>query len=170
MLTGRPGVGKTTALRRLAAGLGGRRVSGFYTEEIRHRGERRGFRAVTFGGRQATMAHVTVRGGARVGKYGVDVPVVDHLARTTLAAPGAVEVYLVDEIGKMECLSSAFVAAVRGLLDRPGPPVAATVALCGGGLIAEVKGRPDAECWEVTRANRDEIAARALAWLQARLT
>ncbi len=165
LLTGSPGVGKTTALRTVAAGLGRRRLSGFYTEEIRHRGERRGFRAVTFDGRTATMAHVSVRSPARVGKYGVDVAVVDELARSALAPGG--DVYLVDEIGKMECLSQEFVAAMRALLDA-GPPVVATVALRGDGLIAEVKRRPDVETWEVTRANRDDIPRRVRGWLGAR--
>jgi nucleoside-triphosphatase len=167
LLTGSPGVGKTTALRKVVAGLGRRRLSGFYTEEIRRRGERRGFRAVTFDGQAATMAHVSVRGPARVGKYGVDVGVVDELARSALAPGG--DVYLVDEIGKMECLSREFVAAMRALLDT-GSPVVATVALRGEGLIAEVKRRPDVETWEVTRANRDDVPERVLGWLQDRLT
>jgi len=41
-LTGVPGVGKTTLLRRVAAALVGRRPSGFTTEEIRTAGERVG--------------------------------------------------------------------------------------------------------------------------------
>jgi nucleoside-triphosphatase len=168
LLTGSPGVGKTTALRKVAAGLGRRRLRGFYTEEIRHRGQRQGFRAVTFDGRAATMAHVSVPGSARVGKYGVDVAVVDDLARSTLAVDRDTQVYLVDEIGKMECLSREFVAAMRALLDA-GHPVVATVGLRGAGLIAEVKRRPDAETWAVTHANRTEIPERALGWLKDRL-
>ncbi len=167
LLTGPPGVGKTTALRRVAAGLQGRAISGFYTEELREGGQRRGFRAVTFDGRQATMAHVKIAGRARVSKYGVDVGIVDALAGSTLGLDRGAEVYLVDEIGKMECLSPCFVAAMRALLDARRPTVA-TVALRGSGLIAEVKRRPDAECWSLSRANRDEIPPRALAWLAAR--
>ncbi|MBI2218916.1 MAG: hypothetical protein HYU51_16645 [Candidatus Rokubacteria bacterium] len=48
----------------------------------------------------------------------------------------------VDEIGKMECLSRAFVEAVRALLDT-AMPVVATVAARGGGFIEEVKRRRD---------------------------
>lgn len=40
LITGRPGVGKTTLIRRLAETLGDR-AGGFYTEEIREAGERR---------------------------------------------------------------------------------------------------------------------------------
>ncbi|MFZ1060598.1 MAG: nucleoside-triphosphatase, partial [Candidatus Rokuibacteriota bacterium] len=44
LITGNPGSGKTTVIRRVAAALSGRRLGGFYTEEIRVGGERRGFR------------------------------------------------------------------------------------------------------------------------------
>lgn len=166
LLTGQPGAGKTTVVRAVAAALGDRRVGGFYTAEIRVRGERRGFRAVTFDGHEAVMAHVEVRGPHRVGKYGVDVGVVDALADSLRPAPG-LEAVLVDEIGRMECLSSRFVAAMRMLLEAPTPLIA-TVAQRGGGFIAEVKDRADVEIWHVTRATRDALPARVRAWLEAR--
>ena len=43
LLTGRPGVGKTTLLRKIAAGLSGLSIGGFFTQEIRERGSRMGF-------------------------------------------------------------------------------------------------------------------------------
>jgi nucleoside-triphosphatase len=113
------------------------------------------------------MAHVAIRSRARVSKYGVDVSVVDDLARAVLA-PGGADAYLVDEVGKMECLSPRFVSSMEDLLDS-GPAVVATVALRGTGLIAAVKQRPDAECWQLTLANRDDVPDRALAWLSSRL-
>jgi len=161
-------VGKTTALRAVAGRLKRRRLGGFYTEEIREAGVRRGFRAVALDGRDFTMAHVGIRGRSQVGKYGVDVSVVDDLARTTLD-PRDAHVYLVDEIGKMECLSPRFVAAMRALLDA-GRPVVATVAQRGEGFIAEVKRRPDVECWQVTTTNREGIPERVVQWLKPRLT
>jgi nucleoside-triphosphatase len=76
-------------------------------------------------------------------------------------------VYLVDEIGKMECLSDRFIAAVRILLSGHTPMIA-TIGARGGGFIAEVKRRTECELWEVTHANRDELPARILAWLAER--
>lgn len=73
LLTGVPGVGKTTVLRKAADGLSDRRLAGFYTEEIRSDGERRGFRMVCFDGREGVMARTEFPGPHRVGKYGVDV-------------------------------------------------------------------------------------------------
>lgn len=167
LLTGVPGAGKTTVLRKLAAALAGRQLGGFYTEEIRVAGERRGFRAVTFDGAEALMAHVDFRGPHRVGKYGVDVAVIDRLAGSALTARPTVDVYLVDEIGKMECLSRTFVATMRALLDSRAP-VVATIARGGEDFMREVKQRPDAELWEVTRGNRDALPGRVEAWLAER--
>jgi nucleoside-triphosphatase len=84
-----------------------------------------------------------------------------------LVLDNAVAVYLVDEIGKMECLSVRFIAAMRALLKSPMTLVA-TVALKGSGFIAEIKQRKDSLLWEVTRENRDGFPARILAWLDRR--
>ncbi len=159
LITGAPGSGKTTVIHTVAAALGGHPIGGFYTEEIRVGGERRGFRLVTFDGRERVMAHVDFRGPRRVGRHGVDLAVVDEAAEAALTA-GKADVYLVDEIGKMECLSPRFVEAMRALLASAAT-VVATVAWRGQGFIAEVKQRKGAELWEVTRANRDELPARA---------
>lgn len=172
LLTGRPGVGKTTVVRRVVERLRpiGWRLAGFHTEEIREGRERKGFRAVTMGGDEVTIAHADIGGMPKVGKYTVDVPALDEVAEATLGhdAEGA-DVVIIDEIGKMECLSSAFLDTTTDLLDEPVPLVA-TVSRNGRGLISEVKNRPDARLVEVTRANRDELPERIIAWLETRRT
>lgn len=177
LLTGRPGVGKTTALRQVAGELEGLRIGGFYTEEVREGGRRVGFRGVPFRGRDAggpapararTIAHVEIGGSPRVSRYGVDVEAIDELARRSLGREGEADVHLLDEIGKMECLSKVFVARVRDLLEGEGPLVA-TIGRGGAGLIRETKERPGAVLWTVTPGNRDAIPGRVLAWLGERL-
>jgi nucleoside-triphosphatase len=137
LLTGAPGIGKTTVIGRVAERLKGRKLGGFYTKEIREGGERRGFQLVGFEGTGRVIAHIGFPKTHRVGKYGVDVGGI-HEATDLLADDPAVQVYLVDEIGKMECLSERFVTAIRTLLIGP-KPVVATIALRGGGFIAEAK-------------------------------
>ena len=149
----------------MAESLPRARLGGFVTEEIRVRGERLGFALETFDGRRSTLAHVERDGPPRVGKYGVDVDTLEAVARSALAVRRGVALYLIDEIGKMECLSPAFVEATRVLLDA-GVSLVATVGQRGGGFIAEVKRRPDVTLWEITRANRDAMPARVRDWIE----
>jgi len=167
LLTGPPGIGKTTVIRGLAERLKGYRLGGFYTAELRESGERRGFRLVGFGGEEAVIAHVERPGSPRVGKYGVNVAALERAA--ALLAPDAdVELVLLDEIGKMECLAPGLVAAIERLLDS-GRPLVATVAAKGPGLIASVKARPGVELLRVTRENRDALPEALYRRLQAEL-
>ncbi len=154
LLTGRPGVGKTTVIMRLAESLSHLPVAGFYTEEIREGGQRRGFSATTFSGQSTVLAHVNFKSRHRVGRYGVDVTAFEQLVQPELARPA--DLMLIDEIGKMECFSSSFVSAVRRLLDAD-TGVIATVALAGGGFIAEAKARSDVQILNVTRENRSDL-------------
>jgi nucleoside-triphosphatase len=166
LITGRPGIGKTTVIRRVADLLEDRRLRGFYTEEVREGGERRGFRLVGFDGTTRMIAHVDFPKSQRVGRYGVDADAIKEAA-ALLRPDSTAYVCLVDEIGKMECLSDDFVAAMRVLISGRAP-VVATVGARGGGFIAEVKRRPECELWQVTSANRDELPSRIRAWIAER--
>lgn len=163
LITGVPGSGKTTLVRKVAETLTGKRVGGFYTEEIREAGVRQGFRLVGFGGEQGVIAHVDFAQCERVSKYGVDVAAIDRLADVTLALSDDIDIYLVDEIGKMECMAPRFVSRMTALLGS-GKTVIATVAKKGGGLIAAAKTRADSELWELNRANRDALVAEVVKW------
>jgi nucleoside-triphosphatase len=167
LITGKPGIGKTTAIRRVADELEAKGLRGFYTEEIRQGGERSGFRLVSFEGTAHVIAHVDFPKRQRVGKYGVDVQAIDDAVPLLLPDSDA-RVYLVDEIGKMECLSERFVAAMRTLIAGR-TPIVATIGARGGGFIAEVKRRRECELWEITHANRDDMPGRILAWLADRV-
>lgn len=157
LLLGRPGVGKTTVIVRLVELLPHLQLTGFYTEEIREAGQRRGFRAVTLSGKTAMLAQVSCRSRVRVGRYGVDLTAFEELVLPELAHPA--DLMLIDEIGKMECFSPAFISAVRNLLNDFRPLVA-TIAQRGAGFITEAKTRPDVEILQVTRDNRDELPQR----------
>lgn len=163
-LTGAPGVGKTTLIKRLAEAVANCSLGGFYTEEIRRDGAREGFRLANFRGDTAVMAHVEFPKRYRVGRYGVNVAAIDAIAGAALSAALPVDLYLIDEVGKMECMSEVFVHALRALLNEP-TTVIGTISQAGGGLVAELKQRPGSTLWEVTRENRDGLPIDVLAWL-----
>jgi nucleoside-triphosphatase len=167
LLTGPPGVGKTTALRRAAEEFPGLQIRGFMTEEIREAGARVGFRIETFDGSEAVLAHVRIRSPHRVGRYGVDLAALDRVTASQLRGRRRGDVVLIDEIGKMETLSRNFVEAVESILDSPAILVA-TIGLRGGGFIEAVKRRPDVSLWSVSRANRDRIPAEIAEWVRRR--
>lgn len=158
LLTGPPGCGKTTAVRKIAERLDKRlRLAGFYTEEIRAAGRRVGFRWHRLDGRTGTLAHVKTKSPHRVSKYGVDLASFESGAVSVLDPEASdVDLFVIDEIGKMECFSEKFVDAIRRLL-KSDKSVLATVAQKGPGLIQQVKSCPGVELLHLTRENRDEV-------------
>ncbi len=156
LLTGRPGSGKTTLLLALARDLDPIRPQGFATVEIRESGDRIGFDLVSFSGEQRVLSRIGLPGGTRVGKYGVDVPGFEEfLSSNPLKSPSIV---LIDEIGKMECLSPLFREWILEVLDSPVPFVA-TIALKGTPFIEEIKAREDVCLLEIRADTRNEISS-----------
>ena len=159
LVTGRPGVGKTTLVEAVVASLPG--ATGFFTREMRERGARLGFSIHTLDGQTAVLAHVQLRTGPRVGRYRVDLGNLEAVAVPAIAPRPGVRLIVVDEIGRMECLSRRFCDAVREALDSP-TPLLATIAREGGGFIAEVRRRPDVTLLAVTPETREVLQARIL--------
>ena len=157
LLVGRPGAGKTTVMKRLAAALKGRPIDGFLTEELREAGERLGFWLSSLDGRQALLAHKQLEGGYRVGPYKVNVDVLEAMAVPIIQrGVGAASVLFLDELGKMELCSAAFQQAVHEAFDR-GPTVVASVGVAHVPFLASLKQRRDVELIPLTVSNREAV-------------
>ena len=154
LLTGKPGCGKTTVVMRALARMEVFNPVGFYTEEVRLDGQRIGFDIVTLDGRRATLARKSPAGVPRVGAYVVDVNGFEELALQALAVDAPL--YVVDEIGKMECLSRSFVDRTRALLCSRSRFLG-TVGLLADGFPAEVRKCPDYTVLSVTPESRDAL-------------
>lgn len=156
LLTGRPGVGKTTLIKKLLATVPGL-WGGFYTEELRGTGGRLGFEIITLDGQRAILAHADRRGPPRVGKYGVYVENVDAVAVPAVERAVAQADYVaIDEIGKMELLSDAFRAAVLLALQSP-KSVVGTILWQSHPWADALRRMPGVSVMTVTQANRETL-------------
>ena len=164
LLTGRPGIGKTTIVKHIAQTLGDR-AGGFYTEEIVGPGGRKGFRIITLDGQQGTLAHVDVHSRSKVGRYGVDVAGFERVGVAALRrAIKSAEIVIFDEICKMELFSSQFKSTVLKSLDSRKPLIA-TAMLESHPWVDALKRMPGVTAIEVTKQNREAMFQRAMQWL-----
>jgi nucleoside-triphosphatase len=168
LLTGRPGSGKTTAIRQVVAALGDR-ADGFYTREVRAAGRRSGFELVTLAGETALLAtqdpDVHFDRPAPFGRYRVNLHAIDALGVPALldALDGG-QVVVVDEIGPMEILSPRFRDAILRILDSQVAVVGAIV-LRPQPFADRVKAHPRVTVRTIATANRDDLPAQILAEL-----
>jgi nucleoside-triphosphatase len=161
LITGFPGVGKTTLIKNFSEALKRLYPVGFYTEEIREGGERKGFELISLEGKRGLLSHKEISSPYQVGQYKVDIKAFeDFLGSISFLNPFA-RLIIIDEIGKMECLSLAFEKILNGILDSE-KWVIGTIALKGSGLIAEVKRRKDIQLFEITKKNRDSLFSEIL--------
>ena len=169
LLSGEPGTGKTTIIKEVLS-KAYKSAGGFYTEEIRIQGARQGFKIITLDGKNAVLAHTSVRSPYRVSKYGVDIDSVDKVAVPALKqAIQSKDIVVLDEIGKMELFSSSFKDAVIEALES-GKKVLGTIMLAPHPWADKIKARQDVGIIKVTRLNRNEVVNQVLAWIGASLS
>jgi nucleoside-triphosphatase len=166
LVTGRPGCGKTTLIRRIVSSLAVR-AGGFYTDDFRSGGRREGFRLVTLDGREAVLAGVSISSPFRVSRYGVDVAALDEVGVPALeeAVDGA-DLVVVDEIGKMEMASERFRRVVERALDS-GVCLLGSIMLAPHPWADGIKSRPNVLVIGLTLENCGEVMERLSALLTA---
>jgi len=157
LVTGPPGSGKTTLIEKIVGRLGTPLI-GFLTREIRENGRRVGFSIETFDGRREILAHIEMESPFHVGRYGVKMETLESLAVPSLSANSPDILIVIDEIGKMECLSTSFTRAVQEALDSANP-VLATIAQNGDSFMEGIKLRRDVTLLTLTMKNRDLLPA-----------
>jgi nucleoside-triphosphatase len=156
LLTGRPGCGKTTLIKRVLNELT-LPAGGFYTQEIRKGSQRVGFKLVTLEGQEALLAHVDFETPQRVGRYGVDLSALDTIgAEAIRAAVCKRQIVVIDEIGPMEIRSATFCNVVTEALDSRAP-IFATITGRSLPFTDAIKKRSDLIIITVRPNNRDQL-------------
>jgi len=165
LLSGKPGAGKTTLIREAVARLT-ISAGGFYTEELRAGGVRQGFKIITLDGQETTLSHVNISSPPKVSKYGVDIINLEKVG--VVAIQQAIkdnDLVVIDEIGKMELLSSEFKEVVLKAIDS-GKKVLGTIMLSPHPFADRIKKHPQVKVIEVNRANHDQVLRQILSWLK----
>jgi nucleoside-triphosphatase len=161
LLTGSPGVGKTTVLLKVVESLKakGYGVGGMISREARSQGTRVGFEVSDLSSsRRGLLAHVNQPVGPQVGKYRVNLDDLNGIGAEAIAkAVENCDVIAIDEIGPMELFSEKFREAVQTAVSRGKVVVTIVHWKARDRLIEEVKKREDAEVFEVTRENRNRL-------------
>jgi nucleoside-triphosphatase THEP1 len=155
-ITGVPGVGKTTLLKKLAHDLSMLVIKGFYKEKIVEEDVTRGYRVVSFDYRDQILAHLFIEGPNKIDGFGINIEgfekfIIPQVENTTL-----VDLFIFDEIGRMECISQNFCSAFLKLLDAP-VPVIASYSHHSSFKIDDLKKRKDTTFMQMTSKNRDDI-------------
>lgn len=157
LVTGQPGVGKTTLLKKVIKDLK-LDAGGFYTQEVRKGGIRQGFQIVTLTGKRGTLASVNFKSPYRVGKYGVNLTDLEEVGGEAIQEALQKNRFLViDEIGKMELFSEKFISLLRKALESP-VSLLGVIKLRDNQLTAEIKSRPDTVVYFLDRQNFSQIA------------
>lgn len=160
LLTGSPGVGKTSIIKEVIDTLK-LNAGGFYTREIREGGTRKGFEIITLNGKKGILAHIDCRSPYRVSKYGVNIKDLEEIAAPAIEE-GLMnkEWIIIDEIGRMELYSPKFCSLVKKILDSE-KMVLGTIAAYGRArhneFLDSIRRRKDTKIIEVTFRNREKI-------------
>jgi nucleoside-triphosphatase len=154
LVTGRPGIGKSTVIKKVVDALGPSEVEGFWTSEVRQGTKRVGFGISTLDGQTGLLAHANLMSGPRIGRYIVNVSDIDRVIIPVLRHARETEkTIVIDEIASMELISPGFAPEVRKCLDTRR--VLGTLQQRGGNFVQEVRARSDVSVIELTSDNRD---------------
>ena len=166
LLTGPPGIGKTTVIQKVLSGIeiG---AGGFYTDEIRKGGRRVGFSLKTLEGEEGILAHIDHRGRYRVGRYGVAIDRFEAMAIPAMVrALREQELVVIDEIGTMELFSQTFKDMVMRILDQNERHVLGVIHQGKEPFATSIKSRGYVEVIAVNHDNRDDLPPQIITRLQ----
>jgi nucleoside-triphosphatase len=127
-ITGKPGSGKTTLVKKLYEEFQDK-FFGFYTEEIRENKERVGFKIITTWGEELLLASKNIKTEYRLKNYFIIKEYIDKVSKKILDNIVINKILLIDEIGKMEFFSDIFKELVNKVINDENIDLLATINL-----------------------------------------
>lgn len=165
LLTGRPGIGKSTVIKRIVQKLGPMKAGGFWSREIRSSGKRVGFEIESVTGDKGILAHVNLQKGPKMGKYRINIDDIDSVAVQSMElARTDGKTIVIDEIATMELFSPKFAPEVMRCLDTCR--VVGTIQERSKPFLNSIRARDDVILMHVTQNNRESIHLDVLSLLE----
>jgi len=160
-ITGNPGCGKSTLIKKLLEEISDKKVSGIITPEIRAEEERRGFKIIDLAsGKEEILASLNIEHGPRVSRYRVNIEGIDKIMDKFLEAYENSEYVVIDEIGIMEFYSEKFKDTIQMVMNSNK----AVIATLSKKFVKEYRRK--GEIYYLTRDNFDEIYTKVLSQLK----
>ena len=143
-ITGLPGSGKTYALLRVIEMLqDGEVKTGFTVRNL-------------LSGETEVFASTEFESKVMVGKIGVDLNTLEAVGvKAIREACECCDIIVIDEVGKMEVESEAFIEAVKEALDAEKPMIITLHKKSRNPLLQDIRRRDDVRILEVTPTNRN---------------
>ncbi len=160
-LTGIPGVGKSTVVRKVVQRIqqDGVKVGGMTTADLGSGSIRVGFEIRNLmTGEAGVLAHVSQTNGPRIGKYRVKGEDLDRIGtEAIISAIKHADLIAIDEVGPMELTSRRFKDAVRAALASGKSLLGTVHRSATDPLVQAIRGDRTVEVIEVTKENRDSL-------------
>ncbi len=156
LLSGKPGIGKTTLIINLWKIAQDKNpnlfISGFWTNEVKEHNHRIGFDICTTDGKKGILARKSLHfeGKYHVGEYSVDLTALEDIAIPMLESNA--NLILIDEIGKMELHSTKFQTVIKDLFQSE-KNVIATIPVYSNLFVNNLKKIPGIHLLELTSLN-----------------
>lgn len=172
-ITGLPNAGKTTTLLKIIEMLEEQDtvVGGMITEPIIFRNKHVGFYVKDWmTKKRRKFAHINIESRFHVGRYGVDVKALETLGvKAIRSAIREADMIVIDEVGKMEVESPAFVQAVEDALDSDKMIILTLHKKSRNPLLQDIRRRDDVRILEVTPVNRNLLPYKIMKLIKGEL-
>ena len=163
VITGSPGCGKSTLIRRLIEFISKEQkftIQGFITPEVREHNKRIGFDIEDIStGSKIPFARVgNFNSEKKVGKYTIFIEKLDlYISKLERFVDNPLTVFMIDEIGKMELFSNKFKTFVKKLFTNNHIIVATMGQTLQHPIKDYIRTVPNSSFFLLTRENQHQI-------------